>query len=340
VPSAVTEDAHLGVCRGRTVERSERARSGGLQSAERQCQGNVARAHGQWLQAISYGGKSSAAARGSRLETIGGEFSAIHGRRVAIISSKISTLRFSRPVEKSLADQAKLRAKHSCLLKPEIKMWNTFRDRNEAGRLLGERLMEYADREDVLVLALPRGGVPVAFEVAQRIHAPLDVIVARKLGVPGHKEYAMGAIASGGVRVLNDEAISWYRISDEVIDHVAAREETELRRRELAYRGHRPPPAIAGKTVILVDDGIATGATMRAAARSIVEQHPAHLIIAVPTAPTSVYEEFAGEADEVIALRTPEPFRAVGAWYESFPQTSDTEVTRLLAEARAANFAG
>jgi putative phosphoribosyl transferase len=211
---------------------------------------------------------------------------------------------------------------------------HVFEDRKEAGRLLAGELEEYTGRKDVIVLALPRGGVPVAYEIAERLHAPLDVVVVRKLGMPGHEEYALGAIASGGTRVLNEEAVCRFRIPNEVIGRVAAREEVELRRREAAYRGHQPPPTIRGNVVILVDDGIATGSTMRAAARAIAAQDPARLIIAVPTAPITVYDDLAREADEIIALVTPDPFIAVGVWYSSFPQTSDTEVARLLEEAR------
>lgn len=211
-----------------------------------------------------------------------------------------------------------------------------FEDRKEAGELLGERLAFLAHRPDVLILALPRGGVPVAYEVARRLHAPLDVVIVRKLGVPGQEEYAMGAIATGGWRVINEDAIQIMRIDRRTLDEATAREEAELKRREQAYRGDRPFPSVRGKTVVLIDDGIATGSTMRAAARAVRSLQPAELIIAVPTAPRSVHKEFAGEADEIVALITPAPFRAVGNWYGSFPQTSDEEVTRLLAEHAAA----
>ena len=209
-----------------------------------------------------------------------------------------------------------------------------FKNRIEAGQLLGQRLAKYRDGDDVLVLALPRGGVPVAFEVARQLRVPLDVIVVRKLGMPGHAEYALGAIASGGVRVPNQDAVSWYGIPEQVIDGIAAHEEAELHRREAAYRGRRPAPAVAGKTVILVDDGIATGSTMRAAAHSVAAQHPTSLIIAVPIAPASVHEQFGSEADEIIALATPERLGSVGEWYGDFSQTSDAEVTGLLAKAQ------
>jgi putative phosphoribosyl transferase len=217
-----------------------------------------------------------------------------------------------------------------------LAMWNTFRDRIEAGRLLATHLTEYADREDVVVLALPRGGVPVGFEVAQRLHAPFDVVVVRKLGAPGHEELALGAIASGGARVLNADIIAALGVKEDAIEQVTVQEQAELRRRESAYRRNKPAPLVESKTVILVDDGIATGATMRAAARSIAARHPTRLIIAVPTAPPDVYDDFAGEADGVVAFMTPDPFRAVGIWYDAFPQVSDVEVIQLLSEARPA----
>jgi putative phosphoribosyl transferase len=192
--------------------------------------------------------------------------------------------------------------------------------------------MSYADRSDVLVLGLPRGGVPVAYEVAKALHAPLDICLVRKLGVPAHKELAMGAIASGGVRVLNYEVVSWLRISGKTIDEVAARELKELQRRDRAYRGDRPQPEIHDHTVILVDDGIATGATIRAAIAVIKSQHPARLIVATPVAPPSTCEELKAEVDEVVCLMTPELFYAIGLWYEDFSQTTDDEVRDLLAK--------
>jgi putative phosphoribosyl transferase len=212
-------------------------------------------------------------------------------------------------------------------------MNETFRDRAEAGRLLAEQLVQYAGRDDVLVLGLPRGGVPVAFGVARRIRAPIDVFVVRKLGVPGHEEFAFGAIATGGVRVLDEDVIDSLRIPPAVVDEVIAREERELKRRELAYRGHEVSPQIRGKIILVVDDGIATGSTMIAAARALRLQQPARLVVAVPTAPPSSCAKVAEEVDEVIALMKPDSFIAVGQWYEDFGQTSDDEVRRLLAEA-------
>jgi putative phosphoribosyl transferase len=209
-----------------------------------------------------------------------------------------------------------------------------FRDRTEAGRRLGESLVaRLRPADDILVLGLPRGGLPVAFEVAQTLHAPLDVLVARKLGVPGWEELAMGAIASGGVRVLN-EAVA-RDIPPEVIEAVVARETRELQRRETAFRGRFNAPAVAGRTVIVVDDGVATGATLRAALLALRQLKPARLIAAVPVASPEAQAELAPLVDDWVALLTPVDFRAVGEWYEDFPQTPDAEVVRLLAEARA-----
>jgi putative phosphoribosyl transferase len=208
-----------------------------------------------------------------------------------------------------------------------------FRNRTEAGRQLAAKLGEYADRPDVLVLALPRGGVPVAFEVAQVLRAPLDVFLVRKLGVPGHEELAMGAIATGGVRVLNEDVVRPLRIPDEVIDAVAAEEEEELKRRERAYRGGRPAPQVHGKTVILVDDGLATGSTMRAAVAALRQQRPARIVVAVPVGAPETCAEFQAEADETVCARTPEPFYAVGLWYGDFSQTTDEEVHDLVERA-------
>ena len=210
-----------------------------------------------------------------------------------------------------------------------------FRDRFQAGQLLAKRLTQHANRSDVIVLGLPRGGVPVAFEVAKELNAPLDVFLVRKLGVPGYPELAMGAIASGGVRVLNDAVVYQLDLPQRVIDAVAREQEGELRRRELAYRGHGGAPEIQGKTVIVVDDGIATGSTMKAAVRALHHQGAARIIIAVPTVAAVSYEDLAREADEMVALITPKDFIAVGQWYENFGKTSDEEVTALLDEARA-----
>jgi erythromycin esterase-like protein/predicted phosphoribosyltransferase len=207
----------------------------------------------------------------------------------------------------------------------------TFRDRHEAGRLLAAKLDAYANRPDVIVLALPRGGVPVAYEVARALGAPLDVFLVRKLGVPGHEELAMGAVATGGVRVLNDQVVRALRIPEYVIDAVVAREEQELRRRERLYRGGRPPPDVRGRTVILVDDGLATGATMHAAVKALRQLQPARIVVAVPTAAPEVCEALRAEVDEVICAITPAPFHAVGLWYEDFSQTTDEEVRDLLA---------
>lgn len=209
-----------------------------------------------------------------------------------------------------------------------------FRDRTEAGQLLATELMQYANQPGVIVLALPRGGVPVAFEVAAALHAPLDVFVVRKLGTPGQRELAMGAIASGGVRVINEEVVERLNIPIEVIDAVSAEEDRELKRRELAYRGSYSEPEVRGKTVLLIDDGIATGSTIRAAIRALNSQHPARLVVAVPTAAASTCEELRPEVDDLVALMAPEFFYGVGQWYEDFRQTSDEEVTDLLQRAR------
>ena len=213
-------------------------------------------------------------------------------------------------------------------------MGDTFRDRTEAGRLLATELIRYADEPDVIVLGLPRGGVPVAYEVAMALHAPLDVFVVRKLGTPDQPELAMGAIATGGVRVINDEVVQGCGISPELIDEVAQEEFRELNRRELAYRGTHAAPVVRGRTVLLIDDGVATGSTMRAAIRALNSQQPARLVVAVPTAAGSTWRELRTEVDEFVALRTPEPFRGVGEWYDDFSQTTDDEVTELLARAR------
>ena len=210
-----------------------------------------------------------------------------------------------------------------------------FRNRREAGKILARKLMAYANRPDVLVLALPRGGVPVAFEVAQALHAPLDVFLVRKLGVPGHEELAMGAIASWGARVLNDDVVRELHISDNVIERVAARERRELERRDRSYRAGRPAPNVRGRTIILVDDGLATGSTMRAAIAALRQQRPVRIVVAVPVGSPETCAEFQDEADEAICALTPVPFYAVGVWYQDFSQTTDEEVHDLLEEATA-----
>ena len=207
-----------------------------------------------------------------------------------------------------------------------------FENRRQAGRVLAEQLEEYRGRENLVVLALPRGGVAVGFEVAHALQAPLDVFVVRKLGFPGHEEFAMGAIASGGVRVMNPLPAS--SVTPQEIAAVVAREQTELARRELLYRDGRPALGIRGCTVIVVDDGLATGSTMRAAVLAIRQQRPAHLVVAVPVAAADTCEQLRREADAVVCAAMPSPFRAVGLWYRSFPQASDDEVRELLEEAR------
>jgi len=209
-----------------------------------------------------------------------------------------------------------------------------FADRRQAGRVLARTLGAYADRADVIVLALPRGGVPVAYEVAQALHAPLDVFIVRKLGVPGHEEYAMGALATGGMRVLNDSVVRALGISQAAVEAVTRSEQQELERRERLYRGDLPPPEVHDRTVILVDDGLATGSTMLAAVKALKTRAPGRIVVAVPTAAADTCEDLRREADEVICASTPEPFRAVGLWYQDFSQTSDEEVRALLAQAR------
>jgi putative phosphoribosyl transferase len=208
-----------------------------------------------------------------------------------------------------------------------------FRDRADAGRALGSLLSSYASRSDVVILALPRGGVPVAYEVARMLDAPLDVFVVRKLGVPGYEELALGAIATGGVRVLNWDVVDSLRIPDSSIEMVADREQRELERRERAYRGDRPAPTVRGSTVILVDDGLATGSTVRAAVAAIRQQEPTKIVVAVPIGTQETCRELRSEADEVVCAQTPAPFHAVGRWYEDFSETTDDEVHRLLERA-------
>ncbi|MEB3830896.1 phosphoribosyltransferase [Phormidium sp. CCY1219] len=205
-----------------------------------------------------------------------------------------------------------------------------FRDRMHAGQVLARKLRQYANRSDVLVLGLPRGGVPVAYEVAREIDAPLDVFLVRKLGVPHHRELAMGAIASGGVRVLNEDVVNSLRVKQKAIDRVAAEEDKELKRREQAYRGNLPPLDLRDRTVILVDDGLATGASMHVAAIAARQQHPAKLIAAVPVGAPETCDRFRMEVDEIICAETPDPFLAVGVWYDNFSQTTDAEVRKLL----------
>jgi predicted phosphoribosyltransferase len=209
-----------------------------------------------------------------------------------------------------------------------------FRDRRDAGAALADRLHSYKGRDDLVVLALPRGGVPVAYEVARALGAPLDVFVVRKLGVPGHRELAMGAIASGGVRVLNHDVVAWCGISAAAIEAVASAEQAELERRERAYRGGRPPVELNGRTVLLVDDGLATGSTMKAAVQAVRAYRPARIAVAVPVGALETCRELAHLADDVVCARTPEPFSAVGLWYRDFGQTSDAEVCELLHQPR------
>jgi len=209
-----------------------------------------------------------------------------------------------------------------------------FKDRVDAGKRLAKELSKYTSRSDVLILALPRGGVPVAFEVAKALNVKMDVFIVRKLGVPGYEELAMGAIASDNIRVLNEDVVRSFNIPEQVIDRVAANELKELERREHTYRGNRPKLEISNKIIILIDDGLATGATMRAASAAVKTKNPAKIIIAVPTAARDTCEFFGKEVDEIICVATPEPFYGVGAWYEDFSQTTDKEVCNLLEKAK------
>jgi putative phosphoribosyl transferase len=210
-----------------------------------------------------------------------------------------------------------------------------FRDRADAGRVLAADLAGYAGRSDVLVLALPRGGVPVAYEVARALGAPLDVFLVRKLGLPGHEEFAMGAIASGGIRLINEQVVRAYGVTDGEIEAIASAEQRELDRRERSYRDGRPLPDLAGRTVILIDDGLATGATMQAAVLALREESPARIVVAVPVAAAETCDELRLLVNEIVCAETPTPFYAVGLWYEDFAQTTDEEVHELLSAAKA-----
>lgn len=212
-----------------------------------------------------------------------------------------------------------------------------FEDRAHAGRLLAEALIKFAGREDVIILGLPRGGVPVAYEVAKTLHVPLDVMVVRKLGVPGHEELAMGAIASGGVRVIHETVMRAMGVSKIDLDKTTAEQLKELQRRELAYRGTPEAPDLEGKTVILIDDGIATGSTFRAAAQAARLRKAEQVVIAAPIAALDSCQALITEIDELVVLMVPDDFRAVGQWYEDFTQTTDAEVTRLLSDLKHAN---
>ena len=208
-----------------------------------------------------------------------------------------------------------------------------FRDRTEAGQVLARCLQQYKNQPDVLILGLPRGGVPVAYEVARELNAPLDVFIVRKLGVPGHEELGMGAIATGGVRTLHEGIIREIGISPQTIEAVSAREQAELERRERLYRGDRPAPTIKGRTVVIVDDGLATGSTMKAAIQAVRQQDPRQVIVAVPTAPSETCEQLKESADHVVCALTPEPFFSVGGSYADFTQITDGEVRDLIASA-------
>jgi predicted phosphoribosyltransferase len=208
-----------------------------------------------------------------------------------------------------------------------------FRDRADAGRQLAAALSRYADRPDILILALPRGGVPVAFEVARALHAPLDVFLVRKLGLPGHEELAMGAIATGGVRILDGEVLRMLNIPLDVVERVTEIERRELERRERQYRDGRPPPNVEGHTVILIDDGLATGSTMRAAVAALRKEGAKTIVVAVPVAPPETCEALSHEVDDIVCAVTPQPFQAVGLWYADFRQTTDEEVRDLIERA-------
>lgn len=205
-----------------------------------------------------------------------------------------------------------------------------FRDRREAGEALADELRQYAGRPDTLILALPRGGVPVAAAIAEQLDLPMDIFLVRKLGLPGHEELAMGAIASGGITVMNPDVLRMVHVGDKAIEMVTRRELAELERREREYRGERPEPQLEGKTVILVDDGLATGSTMRAAVMALRERNPREIVVAVPVAAPETCDEFRQQVDEIVCALTPDPFHAVGLWYEDFSQTTDAEVRELL----------
>lgn len=208
-------------------------------------------------------------------------------------------------------------------------------DRTEAGQLLADRLTNYADRDDVLILALPRGGVPIAYEIAKKLHLPLDICLVRKLGVPKQQELAMGAIATGNIVKINRDIVEWSNVSRDAIEQTIEREKEELERRDRTYRGERPLPQIRDRSIIIVDDGIATGATIRAAIATLRQQQPKEIIIAVPVASPAVCRSLAAEADKIICLIQPESLQSISLWYEDFSQTSDEEVRDLLAKAKS-----
>ena len=214
-------------------------------------------------------------------------------------------------------------------------MIGQLQNRTEAGKLLAKKLTAYANRPDILVLGLPRGGVPIAFEIAKALNAPLDICLVRKLGVPGQPELAMGAIASGNVMVLNEDVVNWLKIPTEAIDRVVAKERQELQRRDHAYRGNRPLPDVEHRTIILVDDGIATGSTMRAAIATLRKQQPDEIVVAIPVASSVTCDELRVQVNKIVCLITPEPLSSISLWYEDFSQTTDEEVRNLLS--RAAN---
>lgn len=216
-------------------------------------------------------------------------------------------------------------------------MKKRFHHRQEAGQRLAEQLMEFKNKREVLVLALPRGGVPVAFEIAKKLNLPLDICLVRKLGVPDRQELAMGAIASGGVRIINQAVVDWLNISPKTIEKVTETEAKELQRRDRTYRGDKPSPNLENQTIILVDDGIATGSTLKAAIALLKQQHPRQIIIAVPVAPPAICRELSSEVDQLVCLEMPDNLTSISLWYDDFSQTSDQEVCRLLAIADGAS---